>query len=379
MPRAVGMGTGTGTGTNAGGGAPGMTAAHPAASHPKVVRGTILRGHGDRLSVRVDPRSTVVCAALLLAIIGVGVATMTTGDFPVPVGEVIDSLIGRGTPATDFIVTTLRLPRLLTGLLVGAALGVSGAIFQSLSGNPLGSPDIIGFTTGSATGAVVVILVMHGNADETSVGAVIGGVVTAVAVYALSFRRGVAGVRLVLIGIGVSAMLVSVNSYLITRAALADAVTAQIWLLGSLNRRSWEQFRPLGLAIAAALPVSLYHGRGLAFLEMGGDTAKALGVRVERSRLVLIGAGAVLAACATAAAGPVGFVALAAPPLARGLTRSSAPALLSTALAGALLVASSDLAAQRLFAPTQLPVGVGTSAVGGLYLAVLLARRRSRG
>lgn len=342
------------------------------------LRGRVVRGGGDRLSVRFDGRCAVVGAGLLVAIVVVAAVTMTTGEYSLSVREVFDSLTGHGTAGTDFVVTTLRLPRLLTGLLVGAALGVSGAIFQSLTANPLGSPDVIGFTAGSATGAVVVILVLHGTAYETSLGAIVGGVATAVAIYVLSFRHGVAGPRLILIGIGVGAMLTSVNSYLIVRATLADAVTAQTWLLGSLNRRSWEQVRPLGLAVAVLLPVGLYYGRRLPYLAMGADTAKALGVPVERSRLALLGVGAALAACATAAAGPVGFVALSAPPLARHLTRSAEPALLPTALLGALLVATSDLVAQRAFAPSQLPVGVATNAVGGLYLAWFLARNRRR-
>ncbi|WP_373693996.1 FecCD family ABC transporter permease [Parafrankia sp. BMG5.11] len=339
-------------------------------------RGWVLRDRADRLSLRVDGRSVAVCGALLAVLAAVCVATMITGEYAVSPREVFDSLRGQGSAGTDFVVVTLRLPRLLTGLMVGAALAVSGAIFQTMTANPLGSPDIIGFTAGSATGAVVVILVLHGTVYETSLGAVAGGVVTAVAIYLLSFRRGVAGPRLILVGIGAAAMLTALNSYLITRATLGDAITAQTWLLGSLNRRGWEEVRPLAVAVAVLLPAAACYGRRMSMLTMGGDTAKALGVPVERSRLALLAVGAALASCATAAAGPIGFVALAAPQLARHLARSPGAALLPTALLGALLVASSDLAAQRAFAPTQLPVGVATNAVGGIYLVWLLSRQR---
>ncbi|EFC79454.1 iron chelate uptake ABC transporter family permease subunit [Parafrankia sp. EUN1f] len=341
-------------------------------------RGWVLRDRGDRLSLRVDGRGVLVCLGLVVAIGVISVLTLTTGDYHLSVREVVDSLLGHGSSGTDFIVRTLRLPRLVAGLLVGAALAVSGAIFQTMTANPLGSPDVIGFTAGSATGAVIVILVLHGSVYETSFGAIAGGVLTAIAIYLLSFRRGVAGPRLILIGIGVASMLTALNYYLIARATLGDAITAQTWLLGSLSRRSWEQVRPLVFAVIVLLPAALYLSRRLSMLAMGADTARALGVSVESSRLALLGVGAALASCATAAAGPIGFVALAAPQLARHLARSAGAALLPAALLGALLVVASDLVAQRAFAPSQLPVGVATNAVGGLYLVWLLARQRRR-
>ncbi|WP_462186959.1 MULTISPECIES: FecCD family ABC transporter permease [unclassified Frankia] len=345
---------------------------------PPPRRPRVARFGADAVSVRISPRAVAVSAGFTLVIVAVGVATLTTGDYPIPVGDVARALLGHGDGGTDFVVNTLRLPRLLTGLLVGAALALSGSIFQSVSGNVLGSPDILGFTTGSATGAIIVLLVLRGDAAGASLGALVGGAATGAAVYTLSYRRGLAGPRLVLIGIAVAALLNAVNSYLITRAALADAVAAQIWLIGSLDSRGWAQVRPLALALVILTPIGLYHGRRLAYLELGTDTAKALGVGVERCRLTLIAVAAALAAVATAAAGPVGFVALSAPPLARWLTAVSAPPLVSTALAGAALVTVGDLVAQRLFAPTQLPVGVATGAIGGVYLAVLLIRQRRR-
>jgi iron complex transport system permease protein len=341
-------------------------------------RRRVARFGTDGGSGRYSPRAITVSAAFVVVLVVTAVAALTTGDYPIPVRDVIHALLGHGDGGADFVVNTLRLPRLLTGLLVGAALALSGSIFQSVSDNVLGSPDIIGFTTGSATGAVIVLLVLGGSAAQASLGALAGGAATGIAVYALSYRRGLAGPRLVLIGISFQALLSAVNSYLITRATLGDAVTAQVWLIGSLNSRGWEQVRPLALALIVLLPIGFHHGRRLAYLEMGTDAAKALGLDVERSRITLIAVGAALAATATAAAGPIGFVALTAPPLARWLTGSCAPPLLTTALAGAALVTVGDLAAQRLFAPTQLPVGVATGAIGGVYLAVLLVRQRRR-
>jgi iron complex transport system permease protein len=326
-----------------------------------------------RISFRVDIRTSVVCLGLLLATLVVAVVAISTGDYRIPVPEVVRTLFGGGTRATSFIIETLRLPRVLTGALVGAALGCSGAIFQSLSRNPLGSPDIIGFTTGAATGAVLEILIFHGSTIEIAGGAVVGGVATALAVYLLAFKRGVQGYRLILIGIGVSAMLASVNSYLLTRANINDAENAQVWLTGSLNGRGWEHVRPISVALALLLPAAFLLGRQLRLLEMGDDAARALGVRAERSRLSLLLVGVALTGVAVAAAGPVAFVALAAPQLAHRLTRAPGVGLLSSALMGMFLLTISDYAAQRVYPSIQLPVGVATGAVGGLYLAWLLA------
>lgn len=330
-----------------------------------------LRVAGDRVAVRVHRRALVVSALLAFACLVLGIAGIALGDFPLSVGEVLRTLAGQGEPGSEFIVTTLRLPRVLTAMLVGAAFGVSGAIFQSIARNPLGSPDVIGFTTGSATGALLVIVAIGARTTEVAAGAIAGGLLAALAVYLLAFRGGVQGYRLVLVGIGVSAMLLSVNAYLITRASLADAYVAAHWLVGSLNGRGWEHVRPVAAALAVLLPIAFLLSRRLAMLELGDDAAKALGVPVERSRLWLVLVAVALVAVGTASAGPIAFVALAAPQIARRLTRAAVPGLGSAALTGAAITLASDLAAQHLLG-VPLPAGVATGVVGGIYLAWLL-------
>ncbi|GAB2728247.1 FecCD family ABC transporter permease [Streptomyces bullii] len=352
----------------------------PDVTTPRVVTGLVLRTRSGGLSVRLHGRALAVTAVLLVALTMVMGVTLTTGDFALSAGEVLQALTGRGSQAADFIVNTLRMPRLVTALCVGAALAVSGAILQSLTGNSLGSPDIIGFTNGSATGALVVIVVLHGSMTQIALGALAGGLATAAAVYLLMVGRGLHGFRLVVIGIGVSALLLAVNSYLITRASWQEALESQSWLLGSLGNRLWVHASAVGLAVAVLLPLAFVLARRLSMVEMGDDTATALGVDVRRTRAVLLVISVALAAFATAVTGPILFIALAAPQLARRLTRSSGPALLSSALMGAVLLTLSDLAVQRLFAPALLPVGTATGTVGGLYLIWLLVTesRKSR-
>jgi iron complex transport system permease protein len=339
---------------------------------------TVLR-LGDRVAVPVDRRAAAVTAGLLLATVGLALWALTTGDVPLPAGRVVASLVGLGDPGSDFIVRTLRLPRVLTGVLVGAGLGVSGAIVQTLTRNPLGSPDFVGITSGASAGALLVILVLGGSAVPVGVGAVAGTLVTGLAIYLLALRDGAVPVlRLVLMGIGVSAMLEALSSFLVVRARLDEAVEAQRWLVGSLAGRGWEHVWPVLAGVVVLVPVACAHGRALSLLALGEEIAALQGVAVARARAVLLVAALLLAALAVAAAGPVAFVALAAPQLAVRLTRSAGPGLLPAAAMGALLLVASDQLAQRL--PGPLPVGVVTGAVGGAYLVGLLATefRRTR-
>jgi iron complex transport system permease protein len=332
------------------------------------------------VSVRLRTRSIVVGVVLTVIALAISVVNLTSGDFPVPLGDVLRSLAGQGDTGTDFIVRTLRLPRVLVALLVGAALAVSGAVFQSLTRNPLGSPDFIGLTTGASTGALLVILILDGRGLSIAVGAVVGCVVTSVAVYLLAFRHGTQAFRLILMGIGVSALLDSLNSFLILRARLSDALLAQVWLIGSIGGRSFTDVALVGVPLAVTLPVLLYLSRHLSMLNLGDETAALGGVPVERSRATLALGAVVLAATATAAAGPVAFVALAAPHLAARLTRAPGPGLLPAAAMGAVLMVASDWLAQRVLPDKDVPVGVVTAALGGAYLTWLLAREwRRRG
>lgn len=332
-------------------------------------------------SIRLDRRAVVVGAALVLATLVLAFVTLTTGEYHIPLAEVFRTLAGGGTGSDPFVIRTLRLPRLVTAILVGAALGVGGAVFQSLTHNPLGSPDIVGFNTGAATGALVALLLLKGSMTEASIGALVGGMATALAVYLLTIKRGVQGNRLILVGIGIAAMLTSVNWYLLTRSNITDAQAAASWIAGSLNGRTWDHAVEMAWAVAILLPAALWCGRGLRVLELGDDAATGLGVRVEGVRVAAIAVGVGITAIAISVAGPIGFIALAAPQVAHRLTRSSGPVILPSALTGAFLLVAADLAAQRVFAPMQLPVGVATGAVGGLYLAWLLSRewRRGRG
>jgi iron complex transport system permease protein len=348
-----------------------LATADPAADAARATIRRARRRRWSRHAVVSGVTAAVGCAVFCLSV--------SVGDFPIPLSDVVPALFGYGDADAYFIVHTLRLPRALTGALVGVSFGVSGAIFQTLARNPLASPDIIGINAGAAAGAVLVIVVARGTATAVAVGALVGGLAAALAIYVLAYRRGVSSYRLVLIGIGIGAVLTAVTEYLLTRADIYDAQRAAIWLTGSLNGRSWDQVRPLALVTAVLVPLAVVLARQLGALRLGDDTARGLGVGVESSRALIMLVAVVLAAVATASAGPIVFVAFIAPAVARRLTRSPGPVLVPAALCGAVLVIAADLVGRQILAPRDLPVGIITGVIGGPYLLWLLARANKVG
>ncbi|MBT0771512.1 iron chelate uptake ABC transporter family permease subunit [Kineosporia sp. J2-2] len=325
------------------------------------------------LTVRVHRRSLITVLVLLAIAALVLTATVATGAYEITRIRLLHTLLGGGSDMDRFIVLRQRLPRAVAAVLVGAALGLSGAIFQSVSRNPLGSPDVVGFATGSAAGGLVVILLADTSSmPAIATGTVVGGFATAIFVYLLS--RG--GSRLILTGVAVGAMLSSVNDYLVTRATLDDAETARAWQFGSLNTIAWPQVAPVLLALVVLVPLTLTLAAPMRMLELGDDAAGALGVEVGRSRILLLCAGVALAGVAVATSGPIGFLAMAAPQLARQVARSPGIAMLPSAATGAVLLGAGDLLAGRLLSPFQIPVGLVTAALGGAYLLWILSWRR---
>ncbi len=344
-------------------------------------RDVVFRTRRERIALRWPWRTGLVCAVLAFVAAGVAVVATGTGTFYISPADVVRTLLGNGSSQQEFVIHTLRLPRVLTAVLAGACFGLAGAIFQSQTRNPLGSPDIIGFTTGASTGALVQILVFGGSSTAVAIGALTGGLLTSIVVYLLSGGGGVGGYRLILVGIGVNFGLVAANVFLVSRAEFADAHVAVTWTTGNLNGRVWSQVFLLVVTLLVLIPVLVAFARPLTILEMSEDTAICLGVGLSVGRVVLLFTGVALTAMAIVAGGPIPFVALAAPQLARRLTGAAGPGLVGAAFMGSTLLLVCDLLAQRLLEPTQLPVGVMTGSLGGVYLIWLLLTewRRSHG
>lgn len=348
------------------------TRAHRPAAAPVGRRTwTIRRG---AISLRIDVRVLVVCLATAAATLLIAIVDLASGDYTLSLREVVAAFGGDGFVHT--VVVEWRLPRVAAAVVFGAGLGVAGAIFQSLTRNPLASPDIIGFSTGSYTGALIVILA-GGGTFQVAGGALAGGLATAVVVYVLAFRRGMKGFRLIIVGIGISAMLASLNTYLLMISDHDAAISAAVWGAGSLGRITIESLLWGGVAIAILLVASAGLARPLGWLELGDQMAASLGVRIEPARLALIVVGVALTAAVTAFAGPIAFIALAAPQIGLRLARSQGMPLAPAACVGALLLTAADSIAEHVL-PVALPVGVVTVVIGGIYLVWLLVAEGRR-
>ncbi|MFI8317690.1 iron-enterobactin ABC transporter permease [Kosakonia cowanii] len=309
----------------------------------------------------------MVIAALLLAAWG-----LRSGTVMLTFTQVFDALSGTAPRAMQLVVMEWRLPRVLMALVVGAALGVSGAIFQSLMRNPLGSPDVMGFNTGAWSGVLVAMVLFGQHLAAIALAAMAGGILTSLLVWLLAWRNGIETFRLIIVGIGVRAMLVAFNTWLLLKASLETALSAGLWNAGSLNGLTWAKTLPSVPIMLAMFVCAALLARRMRLLEMGDDSACALGVNVERSRILLMLVAVALTAAATALAGPISFIALVAPHIARRLSGTARWGLTQSALCGALLLLLADMIAQRGFTPYQLPVGVVTVSLGGIYLIALL-------
>ena len=319
--------------------------------------------------IYVSRRLIITCLLLLIACVMAGVWGLRSGAVTLETSQVFAALMGDTPRSMTMVVTEWRLPRVLMALLIGAALGVSGAIFQSLMRNPLGSPDVMGFNTGAWSGVLVAMVLFGQDLTAIALAAMVG---PSLLVWLLAWRNGIDTFRLIIIGIGVRAMLVAFNTWLLLKASLETALTAGLWNAGSLNGLTWAKTSPSAPIIILMLIAAALLVRRMRLLEMGDDTACALGVSVERSRLLMMLVAVVLTAAATALAGPISFIALVAPHIARRISGTARWGLTQAALCGALLLLVADLCAQQLFMPYQLPVGVVTVSLGGIYLIVLL-------
>ncbi|RBQ16177.1 iron ABC transporter permease [Spongiactinospora rosea] len=334
---------------------------------------SVVRGRRRRAAHR-----RLVVATLAVLVAAAFALTLMAGQTFYPPGDVIGVILGERVPGATFTVGRLRLPRAVLAVVAGFGFGMAGVTFQTMLRNPLASPDIIGISSGASAAAAIAIVSLSLGGAEVSVLAIACALAVALLVYVLAFRDGVAGTRLILIGIGIAAIMDSVTAYVLSRAAEWDLQEATRWLTGSLNGTTWAEVLPAVIATAVLAPVLLARGRDLTALRLGDDTASALGVRVERTRIVVIVAAVGLIAFATAASGPIAFVAFLSGPIAARLTGVGGSPLVPSGLVGALLVLVADFAGQFAF-DTRFPVGVVTGVLGAPYLVYLIVRTHRAG
>ncbi|MBO8142316.1 MAG: iron ABC transporter permease [Firmicutes bacterium] len=339
-------------------------------SRLKVIR---LRGISFRANLWV---LTLVCASLAVALL-LSAWALTLGSFSLPIREVVRALIGSGSDQARFIVMDLRLPRIMAAVLIGAMLSMSGAIFQGVVRNPLVAPDMIGINAGASLSAVIWIVGEHPS-ELLPIAAFAGALMAAGAIYLLTWRGNIAGARLILVGIGVNAMLGAATTILLVRSEIHDASRIVLWMTGSVYGSDWNDVRVLAFALAVLAPVGVVLMWYLRVLQLGDLTAGSLGMPVERVRLALIIVGCGLSGVAVSIAGPIGFVALMVPHVARMLAGPmTSGVFVLTALLGSILLLGSDMIGQHAL-PVGLPAGVITAALGAPYFLFLLYRTQTR-
>ena len=324
--------------------------------------------------VLLDPVRMAVCTAVLVLTGLCACSILMTGRVELDVAELLQALISDNDTAASRMLRELRLPRVVTGMAAGACLGLSGLVFQTLSRNALGSPELIGTVTGAALGAVTGI-VIFGSYGWTTTAWAIGGAIVATAVgYFLTSRARGSAMRFVLVGIGLSSWWSAMTTLLWTRSDAELGSTAAMWLAGTLNARTWEHAHLAAAGLLVLLPVAIVLSRHLAVLDLGPDVASVLGVRLSVVGRVGICLGAALSAVAVAATGPISFVALAAPHIARSLGGRSTPPVCLSAACGAALLLGAELLVTHVRTEIQAPVSVVTGLLGGVYLLIMMLR-----
>lgn len=331
------------------------------------------------LTVRRAARSRrlTVLAVLGAVALAASSASLMIGDFPVTFAQLLDVLSGGGGRAEQYVILQSRLPRLVMALLIGAALGVAGALLQALLRNPLASPELLGISGGSSLAAVFCLLVLGIGGPLLALFAFAGGLAASILLLAAARGRA-AGYRLILAGIGVAFFCAALVGFLMTRARLQQTQAALVWITGSLSSTPWWQVVVLAGVWLLALPALLALSRWLPIAMLGEHAASGLGVHPGRVRVLGVMVAVLLTAVTCAFAGPISFIALCAPAIARPLIGHGGVALAPSALVGATLLAVADLAAQYALPGVSVPVGVMTGAVGAIFLLWLLATSKGR-
>ncbi|WP_126427100.1 FecCD family ABC transporter permease [Brevibacillus marinus] len=339
------------------------------------------RSRSERISFQVKVKTLLVLAGLALLLLACMALAVLLGSSLTSLPELIAAAFGQGTAEANLIIGVLRLPRILLAVLAGAALAVSGAILQGVIRNPLASPDILGITGGASVAAVAFITYLLGDVSIRwlPVAAFAGAALVSLVIYVLAWQRGVTPIRLVLIGIGISAVTSALTTLMITLSPIKAAGQAYIWLTGSVYGASWENVYTLLPWLACFLPLALVFSRDATVQGLGDDVAKGLGSPVQRHRLLLLLISVALAGAAVAVVGSIGFVSLIAPHIARKLVGPSFASLLpAAAVVGSLMLLLADTVGRTAFLPQDVPAGVFTAAVGAPFFIFLLYRNRNR-
>ncbi|SDH30085.1 FecCD family ABC transporter permease [Microbacterium pygmaeum] len=332
----------------------------------------------DAVRRRARRRKTIVLSCAIAVAVVLAVLALSLGDYPLSPAQLWQTMWGGGSRAESYVLFQVRMPRLMMALVAGAALGVAGALLQGLLGNPLASPDLLGISGGSGVAAVFALVVIGTTGPLLAVAAFAGGMAVAALLLLAGRAQLDAGYRLILAGVGLSFLCIAVIDFLMVRAKIEQTEMALLWLTGSLSSTPWWQVATVAAVLLLVTPALVASARWLPLIQLGSPAATGLGVRPVRVRVIVVLSAVLLTAVTCAFVGPISFIALCAPAIARPLLGGAAIGLGTSAVIGASLLAASDLVAQFAIPGLQLPVGVVTGAVGAVFLLWLLASSKGR-
>ena len=323
-------------------------------------------------------RTIFITLLLLIITITLCFTMLIIGKENYSIETVIRVLIGEEIEDANFAISIIRLPRMLSGLLVGISLAIAGNIFQTILRNSLASPDVIGISTSSSAAAVFCILVLNYSGVIVSIISTIFGILISILIYMLSKGNVFSNNRLILIGIGVQTMLNALISYIMVNANEYDVPEALRWLSGSLNGIQMKSIPSLLIITIIFTFIILILEKHLKIMELGEDLSITLGVNTNLVRIILIISSVFIIAFSTSVTGPIAFISFLSGPIAKKLVGTGSKNLFISGLIGAILVLSSDLIGQFAL-NTRYPVGVITGILGAPYLLVLLIKLNKKG
>ncbi len=356
--------------------APERAATAPAPGTAPAPPGTRRLAVGGR-SLLLDRRALVAGSVLAALVVLTVAVSLAIGTASIPLGRTLPAMFGVGESRDVLLVQRLRLPRVVAGLAVGAALGIAGVLLQTLARNRLATPDTVGLNDGATAFAVASVVAVPATIAPSAF-ALVGSATAAALALGLAGGAGQRGYRFLVVGLGVGATLGAITQLMLARAPIDEANRAFPWTVGSLNARAPGAVAALAICVAVTLPLAVLLARQLRLLRLADPVVIALGQRVSRIRLAVIAVAVVTAGLAVATAGPLGLVALLAPEIARKASGPRVVPVLGAALAGALVVLLADLLGRTVAAPIELPAGIVTAVIGGPYLLWLLLTTRTR-
>jgi iron complex transport system permease protein len=339
----------------------------------------IVRSKNEKVSFFMIKKDVYKTMMVLGSLVLVALLGLMVGIDIIPLHEVINYIFKLAPIENEFALRELRMPRVLSGMIVGASLAVAGLIVQGIIRNPLASPDVIGITGGASVSAVLFLTYFSDSIgiQWTPIFAIMGAIITFFIIYLFSLHPSISASQIVLIGIGLAALANALVMYILVTSASFTSERAYLWLTGSLYGVNWLQTISIFVSFSILFLVIMWLKRKFELYSYGDAVAEQLGLNLKRFRILFLFISALLCGLSVSVAGGIGFIGLLTPHISRRIVRHHTSLLfITTAGIGAILVVLADWIALIAFQPLDIPVGVFTSGIGAPFFIYLLIKKR---